>query len=304
MEYFKIKSGNRYIKQLDEISKIISILNFFNQNNYRIPKNNFKNFQIRSKEMLVEIDNYFENNLFSKNEKKLLIYNLLLLVENYGKNAILRIAHSSAISQKEIFSSKYNINYNGEISESMILAELDHYPKTDTEIIKGIIKFREALLEEFKEYDRNLNKYESERVEKELEQTSKEIYKSQDKPVFSSSIVDVVYEILKEHFDKEEHKPLENLLKNNTTPTNKLYFKNNGNKLTDAFKKLIEAHLITQCIKSELEKWVCDNFQFKYLKNRQNFNPRTVQDVISNKISKQHCKTPLFTILNGNIIKA
>lgn len=127
--------------------------------------------------------------------------------------------------------------------------------------------------------------------------------KSKEKPNFATSIVDEVYEILKEHFDTDEHTSLKNLLKNNIEPNNKLYFKNKGNKLTDAFKKLIEANLITKCIKAELEKWVCDNFQFKHRNTRQDFKLRTVQDVISNKNSKQPCKNPLFNIDKGNITK-
>lgn len=125
------------------------------------------------------------------------------------------------------------------------------------------------------------------------------------KPIFNSKSIIDIFEVLKEHFSNEDGLMLNKLLADNTKPLNKLYFMNNGNMLTDAFKQLIESNLITNCSKSELEKWIYNNFQHRsrIKKKQQDYKSRTIQDVISNKNSKPPCKNPLFTIQNGNIIK-
>lgn len=127
------------------------------------------------------------------------------------------------------------------------------------------------------------------------------------KPVFDPSYVDTIFEVLKVHFEPNRQQELKCLFIQGGKLENKLYFMNNGNKLADTFKKLIEHNMITNCSKKELEKWILTNFQFKNQSNshsnKQNFKARTLQDIISNKLAKAPCKNPLIEISNGVIIK-
>lgn len=138
-----------------------------------------------------------------------------------------------------------------------------------------------------------------------LKVNSNDTNKYVSNPQFAKSIIDEVLDILKEHFEENQHLSLRKLLENGSTPPSKLYFLNNGNKLLDTFKKLIESNLITNCNKAELEKWIYTHFKFRnrITKESQNYKLKTINDTISNKTSKPPCKNPLLSIVNGVIIK-
>lgn len=68
--------------------------------------------------------------------------------------------------------------------------------------------------------------------------------------------------IMRSYFSEENQIQLSILISDNIAPTNRLVFKGNGNQLADAFKQLIEANLITGCLKADLEKWVTKNFLY------------------------------------------
>ena len=125
------------------------------------------------------------------------------------------------------------------------------------------------------------------------------------KPIFNSEIIDEVFNVLKDHFDKEHQGELKLLLESGCNPVTKLYFMNHGNKLSDCLKKLYEANYISNCNKRELEQWVFINFTFRNSKTKkpQDFKLKTLRDSISNKYSKAPCKNPLFNIKNGIILK-
>ena len=166
MDYFKIRRGNRYCSQYDELIKIISLSNYFEEfynddknsscRDYRKPKKTFSIPVVNSKQSIKQIDDFFKSNLFNVNEKKLLIYNLLISMETYGSNAIFKIIYSSSCKEKAF--SKYNIKTNREISEQMVFNELLSFPQLDREIILNIIEHRKALIEEIKEYDLELKR--------------------------------------------------------------------------------------------------------------------------------------------------
>lgn len=124
-------------------------------------------------------------------------------------------------------------------------------------------------------------------------------------PIFATHAIDPFFNIIKNHFASNQQLPLLELLKSGKTPKHKLYFLNNGNMLLDAFKKLIESNLITNCNKAELEKWISINFKFRnrVTKESQDYKLKTINDTISNRNSKQPCKNPLLSIVNGVIIK-
>lgn len=122
-------------------------------------------------------------------------------------------------------------------------------------------------------------------------------------PIFKIEIIDTVFEFLKDHFDTNEHGELKSILETGNDAPKKLYFKDNGNRIADAFKQLINVDYITGCQKKDLEKWIAKNFQYKNSKNcPTDFKIRYLQDIIST--NKDNCKNPIFEIkkINGNYI--
>ena len=81
----------------------------------------------------------------------------------------------------------------------------------------------------------------------------------------------------------------------------KLLFKDNGNRLTDTFKKLIELDLITGCEKQDLINWIILNFNYTHRNKLKEFVYDTVEKTISR--NNYPCKSPLIEIKNGQIQK-
>lgn len=122
------------------------------------------------------------------------------------------------------------------------------------------------------------------------------------KPTFKPEIIDTLHGILKDFFETTRQAELKTILQNGNNASQKLLFKDNGNRLTDTFKQLIEKDLITGCDKQNIEKWICDNFQFLNKGNAKDFTKATVNKTISK--NTQPCKAPLISIdENGNITK-
>jgi hypothetical protein len=63
-------------------------------------------------------------------------------------------------------------------------------------------------------------------------------------PTFKEGAANQLYNIFKPYFIAEDHAKLEKLLVNNQAPESPLVFRDNGNKLADAFKQLYDARLI------------------------------------------------------------
>jgi|GEM_PF-6545667 len=120
-------------------------------------------------------------------------------------------------------------------------------------------------------------------------------------PAFSTESLLEVYNILKVFFDTEKQTELETLLRTGKCNNKPLVFKDNGNRLTDAFKKLKENDLITGCEKQDLEKWIGLNFNYISRKTIKAFTPDYLEKCISRKDTI--CKNPLFEIVNGKIIR-
>jgi hypothetical protein len=119
------------------------------------------------------------------------------------------------------------------------------------------------------------------------------------KPIFKEESIDEIYILLKDHFDKQQHIQLKNLLKTGNNSNDKLIFLGNGNRLPDAFKQLYDTDFITGCKKNEIEKWVLDNFQYLNIKNEaQSYSPRYLNDIISS--NKDNCKKPILEVIKLN----
>lgn len=120
-------------------------------------------------------------------------------------------------------------------------------------------------------------------------------------PIFSPELLPEIFNILKNHFPAEQRNELETLLKTGKCNINPLIFLDNGNKLTDAFKKLRENNIITGCEKQDLEKWIALNFNYIFRKENKKFT----DDYLDKCISRDGfpCKKPLFEINNGTITR-
>lgn len=121
------------------------------------------------------------------------------------------------------------------------------------------------------------------------------------KPVFKPEVFNSVFDIIKDFFSIEQQGELKRVIKTGSLSGEKLIFKDNGNRLTDTFKKLFESNFIIGCEKQDLIKWVISNFMFVQQKKAKEYIYDTVEKTISRKGTP--CKRPLIDIKNGEIVK-
>ena len=122
------------------------------------------------------------------------------------------------------------------------------------------------------------------------------------KPVLKPEAVQVVFDIIKDYFPPEQQAELKQVLETGNNANNKLLFEDNGNRLTDTFKKLYEHNFITGCQKKDLINWITRNFSFIHRGKINDFILGTVERTISRNNSP--CRWPLIEIKNGQILKA
>jgi hypothetical protein len=121
------------------------------------------------------------------------------------------------------------------------------------------------------------------------------------KPQFKTEIIDTVFDIIKDYFEAEQQSDLKQLLSTGNNASQKLLFKDNGNRLSDTLKQLIESYFITPYSKQDLIEWVVSNFQFYYRGEVRNYSFDTVEKTISR--NNNPCKNPIIKIEKGQIIK-
>ncbi len=114
------------------------------------------------------------------------------------------------------------------------------------------------------------------------------------KPVIKAEDVIIVFDILKNFFCVEEQDELKQLLETGNNAIHHLIFLDNGNRLADAFKQLKKADIITGCQQKELEKWISNNFKYKYRKEIKEYTHRYLNDIIST--NKDKCQKPLLNV--------
>jgi hypothetical protein len=117
-------------------------------------------------------------------------------------------------------------------------------------------------------------------------------------PYFLPEYRTLLLEILKSHFNSDQHEDLSKLITDPHQKSPILTFLGNGNKLPDAFKKLIQENIITQCNKKELEAWISKNFRYFSNMQFQNYTLKYLNDIISTQSDK--CKTPILKISSSN----
>jgi hypothetical protein len=116
------------------------------------------------------------------------------------------------------------------------------------------------------------------------------------KPIFRQESIPEIFGLLKDFFTPQQQPLLEELLKTGNDASEPLIFLDNGCRIADAFKKLIETDFITGCQKKELENWIGRNFNYKYQDKNQPFKPRYLNDIIST--TKDKCKKPILFVIN------
>ncbi len=120
-------------------------------------------------------------------------------------------------------------------------------------------------------------------------------------PKLISEAIPEVLKIFKVFFNPNQYPDLETLLRTGKSNSSPLLFNDNGNRLTDAFKKLKENDFITGCDKKDLENWIGLNFNYVSRKKIKTFTPDYLEKCISRKDTI--CKNPLFNIKNGKIVR-
>lgn len=103
------------------------------------------------------------------------------------------------------------------------------------------------------------------------------------KPCFKPELIDSIVTTLKDFFDVTEHVELRRIIKTGSNANEKLLFRDNGNRLTDYFKRLFENDTITGCEKKDLINWIVDNFTSIYRKTQKGFIYKTVEKTISGR---------------------
>ena len=116
MKYYKIEPTNRYVNTFHLLRNTISVNNLFMQEynkdkqyyyyNYRKPKTTLQSPLSESKNIIQSVSNYFDKNLFSQQERELLLYNLIPYIETFGKDAMRSIFLSSQLGFTALFCGK------------------------------------------------------------------------------------------------------------------------------------------------------------------------------------------------------
>lgn len=107
-------------------------------------------------------------------------------------------------------------------------------------------------------------------------------------PHFRKDYIDIILCGLKSYFSSEHNEMFKNLLEDKPC-SEKLIFKDNGNKLADVFKLLYKEYIISNvCAKDELEIWILENFEYEKIERG---------EIITKKFKKPY----LNKIISGDL---
>ena len=134
-----------------------------------------------------------------------------------------------------------------------------------------------------------------------LEHTYTEAKEIDIRPKFSSIAIEQLFPILKDFFSLEDQSELKFILETGNNAKQKLLFNDNGNRLSDTFKKLYEYDLIIGLQKKDLQNWIISNFNYLHRHEVKEYTPDTIEKAISRNYYP--CKSPLIEIIKGQIQK-
>lgn len=131
-------------------------------------------------------------------------------------------------------------------------------------------------------------------LSKSSENTQSEMAKREyiPKPCFKAELIDSVTNVLNAYFDGKQHAELKRIIKTGSNANEKLLFRDNGNRLTDYFRRLFESDTITGCTKKDLIKWIIENFRNIYRGAENDYKFKTVEKTISGE--NNPCKNPII----------
>jgi hypothetical protein len=107
---------------------------------------------------------------------------------------------------------------------------------------------------------------------------------------FRSEYVEKVFELLKPFVADNQHDDLLSLLQGRGQ-SKVIVFLDNGNRLTDAFRKFHEKGIIRKCEKKELQEWLLKNFRYTSRRQVKTFSFDYLEKCISR--NSQPCKNPI-----------
>ncbi|MCX6250353.1 MAG: hypothetical protein NTX61_06340 [Bacteroidetes bacterium] len=127
-----------------------------------------------------------------------------------------------------------------------------------------------------------------------LKPSKKSSDKTEVKPVFETGYIDEIFNVFKGYFPESQQQQLLSIFKDGGNGDEPLLFMDSGVRLADAFKQFFDAGIIVACQKKELEKWIMDNFSYRYRNKTIKFKAKYLNDIISTK--KDLCQKPLINI--------
>ncbi len=120
--------------------------------------------------------------------------------------------------------------------------------------------------------------------------------REQGLPIFESSSISLLCNLLKPYFSEQDFYYLESLLATAVQLPSKLFFLSEGNKLADVFWQLYENKLVFNCNKMQLEQWIALNFQYLERGNAKGFTLKYLNKIIST--DRPTCKNQIVKIYN------
>lgn len=212
---------------------------------------------------------------------------------------------------KEIHNNYFHINHGNAFigwykvksmyPSNLYISDIEHFAFYSG-IVSEVDLMTDMHFELFKELDKGCDcegfiKFQQIRINKEIIKpttphplNSENLYnlKLNFKPESIQSITDT----LNTFFEATQHAELKRIIETGSKATEKLFFRDNGNKLSDYFKRLFENNTIVGCTKKDLISWIVENFVFNYRQERKEFIFKTVEKTISG--NAQPCKNPII----------
>lgn len=104
--------------------------------------------------------------------------------------------------------------------------------------------------------------------------------KPEIKPIFKAKSIDTIFEILENHFPKQESE-LKQVLQTGNVSKEKLLFNGSGKTLLDFFKELMKGQFLTIAVQKDFETWISKGFMFRYRNEWKPFNEKYASKIIS-----------------------
>lgn len=203
--------------------------------------------------------------------------------ESYINNLHHKYFHDLSVNPYEGW--KFVKNYYPELITHKQIALFGFY--------SGVVNSLEEIMKKHPKVFQSFNKCEH---EEKTENSDLTTLQSKTEPALKVEVQSIVFDILKDFFNEEQHGELKQLLETGKNTSKHLIFLDNGNRLADVFKQLKKADLITKCKQNELESWIKTNFKYRNRKEEvKEYTTRYLNDIIST--NKDKCQRPILNVI-------